>query len=140
MDRHEEAWRISSSSAKDGYALNSVSERRESPRLNLRLNVEFLKEGEECQARRMGTTRDVSAGGVYFHTSEREGIEVGQEMAIRLSGLSGYGAGPLFRSLRARARVLRVDRLAAERAPIEKAGVAAQFLEKPGFEVYGWAE
>jgi len=88
----------------------------------------------------MGTTRDVSAGGVYFHTSEWEGIEAGQEMAVRLSGLSGYGAGPLFRSLRARVRVLRVDPPAAGRVPIEKAGVAAQFLEKPGFEVYGWSE
>lgn len=120
--------------------MNKVNEQRQSPRLGLRLNVEFLKEGDDHQACRIGTTRDVSAGGVYFHTSEWEDVGVGQEVAVRLSGLSGYGAGPLFRSLRARACILRIDPPGNHRLPIEKAGVAAQFLEKPGFEVYGWSE
>ncbi len=34
-----------------------ISERRESPRLNLRLNVEFLREGESRTAQRMGRRR-----------------------------------------------------------------------------------
>lgn len=124
----------------NGIALSSVIEHRESPRLNLRLNVEFLKEGDERQVCRVGTTRNVSAGGIYFHTSEWDGISVGEDMAVRLSGLSGYGAGPLFRSLRVRARVLRLDPPDENHVPIEKAGIAAQFVEKPGFEVYGWSE
>jgi len=115
-------------------------ERRENPRLDLRLNVEFLQEGEERQAPRSGTTSNVSAGGVYFQTGEWEGIEVGKELALRLSGLSGYGAGPLFRSLRARARVLRVDPPKRPTERYARAGVAASFIEKPCFEVYRWME
>ena len=124
----------------DGEVVNSGNERRECPRLNLRLNVEFLSEGEDRQACRMGTTSNVSAGGVYFHTSEWDGVRAGGEVALRLSGLSGYGAGPLFRSLRARATVLRVDPPGEEKGHIEKAGIAAQFSEKPCFEVYRWSE
>jgi len=124
----------------DGDVVKSGMERRECPRLNLRLNVEFLSEGEDRQACRMGTTSDVSAGGVYFYTSEWQGMRSGSEVALRLSGLSGYGAGPLFRSLRARATVLRVDPPTDEKAHLEKAGVAAQFSEKPCFEVYRWSE
>jgi len=115
-------------------------ERRQSPRLDLKLNVEFLQEGEERQAPRTGTTSNVSAGGVYFHTGEWEGLEVGKELAMRLSGLSGYGAGPLFRSLRAKVRVLRIEVPPKPAERYARAGVAAAFIERPCFEVYRWME
>lgn len=115
-------------------------ERRESPRLGLRLNVEFLTEAEDRRSHRMGTTSNVSAGGVYFMTDEWQSLKAGQELGIRLSGLSGYGAGPLFRSLRARATVLRVDSPTEPATPITKAGVAIRFNERPCFEVYRWLE
>ena len=58
-------------------------------------------------------------------------------MTLRLSGLSGYGAGPLFRILRSKATVLRVDQPAeGEDRPYEKRGVALRFSEKPRFDVY----
>jgi hypothetical protein len=116
-------------------------ERREWPRLNLKANVEFLSEGEERHAGRIGTTVNVSAGGVYFQTSEWQGLAEGQEVGIRLSGLSGYGSGPLFRSMRANATVLRVDVPSDEESkPYPKAGVAARFSDRPCFEVYRWSE
>ncbi len=117
-----------------------MEERRESPRLNLTLNVEFLTEGQEPQATRMGTTANVSAGGVYFHTAEWKGLERGQEVGIRLSGLAGYGAGPLFRDLRVKAGILRVDPPAQDGGPYAKGHVAARFTERPCFEVYRWSE
>ncbi len=119
---------------------NSGSDRRESPRLNLRLNVEYLQEGESRTAQRMGTLANVSAGGIYFLADEWKDLKVGQELGIRLSGLSGYGAGPLFRSLRARATVLRVDDPKETGGSYGKAGVAARFSERPYFEVYRWLE
>ena len=119
---------------------NRNSDRRESPRLNLRLNVEFLGEGESRTAQRMGTSANVSAGGIYFLADEWKDLKVGQDLGIRLSGLSGYGAGPLFRSLRARATVLRVETPKEASTPYAKAGIAAQFSERPYFEVYRWLE
>jgi hypothetical protein len=119
---------------------NRISNRRESPRLNLRLNIEFLGESESRIAQRMGTSANVSAGGIYFLAGEWKDLKVGQELGIRLSGLSGYGTGPLFRSLRARATVLRVESPQDDNAPYAKAGIAAQFSERPYFEVYRWLE
>ncbi len=120
--------------------MNRETERRNSPRLNLTLNVEFLREGEETQACHLGTTANVSAGGVYFSTPEYQHVDPGTRIGLRLSGLSGYGTGPLFRSLRARGRVVRVDRPEAAEAVYDKAGVAVEFVEKPCFEVYRWSE
>jgi hypothetical protein len=119
---------------------DSNADRRESPRLNLRLNVEFLGENENRTAQRMGTSANVSAGGIFFLADEWKDLKAGQELGIRLSGLSGYGAGPLFRSLRARATVLRVDRPNETASPYPKAGVAARFSERPYFAVYRWLE
>jgi len=123
-----------------GILADRSQDRRESPRLNLALNVAFLTEGQERQATRMGTTANVSAGGVYFSTSEWQGLRPGQEVGLRLSGLSGYGAGPLFRDLRVRADILRVDPPAEQTGPYAKGGVAARFTERPCFEVYRWSE
>ena len=117
----------------------SAKDRRESPRLGLRLNVEFLSGAEGGRAHRLGTTANVSSGGVYFTTGEWQDLSVGQELGVRLSGLSGYGAGPLFRSLRAQATVLRVDP-PREGASTTRAGVAMRFNERPCFEVYRWLE
>ena len=119
---------------------NREQERRESPRLNLALNVAFMAEGQEQQATRVGTTTNVSSGGVYFNTPEWHGIQSGQEVGLRLSGLSGYGAGPLFRDLRVKATILRVDVPAEPTTSYAKAGVAARFSERPCFEVYRWSE
>jgi len=119
---------------------NEAKERRESPRLGLRLNVEFLSAPASSRAHRLGTTNNVSSGGVYFTTGEWDGLAAGQELGIRLSGLSGYGAGPLFRSLKARATILRVDPPPKDAGPSARAGVAARFDERPCFEVYRWLE
>ena len=118
----------------------SAPEHRARPRLSLRLNVEFVTEGQELQACRMGTTANVSAGGVYFHTAEWQDLRVGQELGLRLSGLSGYGSGPLFRDLRASARILRLKLPDENAGPFAKARVAACFREQPCFEVEHWAE
>jgi hypothetical protein len=131
----------SSSAVGDAESMaNRESDRRESPRLNLQLNVEFLREGESRAAQRIGTSGNVSAGGIYFLADEWKDLKVGQELGIRLSGLSGYGTGPLFRSLRARATVLRVEKPREGGASGAKAGIAARFSERPYFEVYRWLE
>ena len=119
---------------------NRDSDRREAPRLNLRLDVEFLQESEGRTAQRMGTSANVSAGGIYFLADEWKELRVGQELGIRLSGLASYGAGPLFRSLRARATVLRVERPKEADVSSAKAGIAARFSQRPYFEVYRWLE
>lgn len=125
----------------DGQELEEDNdERRGSPRLKLNLNVEFSPEGQDAKATRLGITTNVSAGGVYFTTGEWEQLQPGQELGLRLSGLAGYGTGPLFRSLRGRAVVLRLDPPEEGSANYPKAGVAARFKERPAFEVYRWIE
>ncbi len=101
----------------------------------MKLNVEFAPEGEQEPAR-MGATANVSAGGLYLVTSEWQGLQAGQDLNLRLSGLSGYGAGPLFRVLRSRATVLRVDDPNDEDRAYERKGIALRFSEKPRFDVY----
>lgn len=102
--------------------------------------MEFITEGQELQACRMGTTTNVSAGGVYFHTAEWQGLKEGQQLGLRLSGLSGYGSGPLFRDLRAKVTILRLRTPATGTGPFSKAGVAARFSEDPCFEVEHWGD
>ena len=120
--------------------MEKTEERRSCARLKLKLNVEFLLEGDDRQACRMGTTANVSAGGAYFYTNEWGDLQGGDTVGLRLSGLSGYGSGPLFRSLRASGEILRIDVPGQDDAHLEKAGMAVRFIEKPCFEVYGWSE
>ena len=106
----------------------------------LDLDQPELPAGDKRRAHRMGTSANVSAGGIYFLADVWKHLKIGQELGIRLSGLSACGAGPLFRSLQARATVLRVDRSKEAGAPCAKAGIAAQFSECPHFEVCRWQE
>jgi len=122
-------------------SVNRTHNRRMSPRQNLALNVAFLSEDDERQHTRKGTTANVSAGGVYFHTSEWQALEAGKEIGLRLSGLSGLSdGGPLFRDLRVKAIIVRVDAPEKQTTPFTRGGIAARFSEQPCFEVYRWSE
>jgi hypothetical protein len=100
------------------------AEKRQWPRLHLRLNVEFAAEAEEAQrVGGTGTTDNVSAGGLYFHTADWKDLRPGLDLQLHLSGLSGYDAGPLFRSLRGKATILRVDVPQGQESGFSKAGV-----------------
>ncbi|MCK4375032.1 MAG: hypothetical protein KAX19_06865 [Candidatus Brocadiae bacterium] len=98
--------------------------------------MEFSPAGEEGRAGRMGNTADVSAGGLYFWTPEWEGLGVGQGLTLRLSGLDGLGSGPLFRSLRSKATILRLDPPETDKGRYAKGGIAVRFDERPRFDVY----
>ncbi len=114
----------------------NITERREWPRLTLTLNVEFFPGSEDQELRGAGTTENVSAGGVYFQTSNWQALQVGQNVGLHLSGLSSYNHGPLFRELHGRATVLRVDPPSEEQPPYRNAGVAVRFDERPRIGVY----
>lgn len=111
-------------------------ERREWPRLKLKLNVEFFAGEEEQEPRGAGTTANVSAGGLYFLTSAWQGLELGQNLDLHLSGLSSYNHGPIFRILHGRATILRLDMPEKADAGYATAGVAARFDERPRIGVY----
>ncbi len=112
------------------------TDRRQWPRLQLKLNVEFVAEGEQRQVSGAGTTANVSAGGLYFVTSEWQALEPGQSVRLRMSGLSGYDFGPLFRSLRGKATIVRLEPAERETPSPNKAGVAVRFDERPRVDVY----
>lgn len=115
----------------------SRAEKRQWPRLHLKLNVEFIAEAPDDQRfNGSGTTDNVSAGGLYFHTADWTDLRPGQDLQLHLSGLSGYDSGPLFRSLRGKATVLRVDDLKNEDSGFGKMGVALRFDERPRVDVY----
>jgi len=115
---------------------DNITERREWPRLALKLNVEFFAEQDEQEPHGAGTTENVSAGGIYFRTPEWGDLKIGQNLGLQLSGLSSINHGPLFRILHGRATILRVDLPPEEAPPYGTAGVAARFDERPRIGVY----
>ena len=111
-------------------------ERRKWPRLPLKLNVEFFSPSREA-LEGTGTTENVSPGGIYFRTTQWHELEVGQEIAVSLSGFSAYNLGPLFRTLRGEAEILRLEPPGEEvDAPYGQAGVAVKFGEPPRMDIY----
>lgn len=115
--------------------MDGEKERRRWPRLELKLNVEFVVREDDSEASGQGVTENVSAGGMYFVTPDWQTLDVGDEVALRLSGLSGYNEGALFRSLHGEARILRLDTPGAE-PESEPGGVAVEFEEGPRVELY----
>ena len=81
-------------------------------------------------------TDNVSAGGVYFRSTEAMALRVGQDVDLQLSGLSSYNSGPLFRILHGRATILRLDSPPEAETPTRQIGVAARFSERPRIGVY----
>jgi hypothetical protein len=112
-------------------------ERRKWPRLDLNLSVEFESKDPASDAGGTGTTQNVSAGGIYFLTPNWRSLEPGTKLQIQLSGLAQLNAGPIFRSLKGEATVLRLEVPEEEKEEsYAKAGVAARFDERPSIETY----
>jgi hypothetical protein len=114
--------------------VESGSNRRQWPRLQLTLNVRFSADGQEANG--AGITDNVSAGGLYFLTPSWRGLRERQSLSMRLSGMSSYDQGMLFRTLGGRATILRLDLPEDEGHSHAKAGVAVRFDERPRIEVY----
>ena len=110
-------------------------EKRQWPRLELRLNVEFRSVEPKERTQGTGTTQNVSAGGIYFHTPHWRQLEPGDVLRVKLSGFGQYDVGPIFRSLESKAKVLRLDP-PAEAEEEEKGGVALKFQESPQFDTF----
>jgi len=100
--------------------------------------VEFSVRDRERRIGGSGTTENVSAGGAYFRTSQWEELSPGQGLDFQLSGLTGYNVGPIFRSLRGKGTVLRLDAPEPRGTPLGRGGVAIRFDERPRVDVYGW--
>jgi len=121
----------------DNRPADKRTEKRQWPRLNLRLNVEFIADTpDEGRVSGTGTTANVSAGGLYFRTADWRHLQLGQNVQLYLSGLSGYDAGPLFRGLRGKATILRLDIPENGDAAYGRVGVALRFDERPRVDVY----
>ena len=117
-----------------------MKDRRQWPRLPLKLNVEFLAQQDRHEASGTGITKDVSAGGLYFMTRDWERLKLGQDLSLRVGGFSTYDSGPLFRSLRGKVSIVRLDVPEASSSPHAEAGVAAQFYQPPRFDSYGFSQ
>ena len=114
-------------------------EQRKWPRLPLKLNVEFSAL-EEPVFQGTGITANVSAGGAYFHTPDWGALKIGRKLDLRLSGFGAYDTGTLFRSLKGKATVLRLDIPKPTDPTYPRASVAIEFFERPSVEVYSFAK
>jgi hypothetical protein len=110
------------------------TDRREWRRLNLPLNVHFSRSQQEAEPG-VGVTDNVSAGGLYFRTSDWADLAEQQTLTVELSGLSTYNHGALFRTLGGEVTVLRVDP-PQEQGGRAEAGVAARFTQRPRVGLY----
>jgi len=117
-----------------------MKDRRQWRRLPLKLNVEFLSQEDKHEASGTGITKNVSAGGLCFMTRDWEGLKLGQELSLRVGGFGTYDSGPLFRSLRGKVSIVRLDVPEAESGPYAEAGVAAQFHQPPRFDSYAFSQ
>ena len=105
-------------------------ERRQWPRLPLKLKVDFSPAGQEERVEGSGLTDNVSAGGMHFRTRDWHLLEKGQPLMLKVSGMSSYNHGPLFRTLAGRATILRLDAPESPDVLYARAGVAVRFDER----------
>lgn len=113
-------------------------ERRRWRRLGLKLQIEFSAADDGEKPHGSGISKNVSAGGVYFLTRDWSGLSMGQELSLEVSGLSSYNAKAAFRRLTGKGAVLRLD-LPEEKKEPYWVGVAAEFSERPRFDVYNFS-
>ena len=104
-------------------------ERRKSPRLGLTLNISFSPAGQRERFTGSGMTENVSAGGLYFRTSDWRQVREGETLDLTVTGLSHYDHGPLFRTLRGQATVLRLDTPESPEDLRARPGIAVRFGE-----------
>lgn len=119
---------------------DQVSERREHPRLNLRLSVVFAPQEAGISSECRGETTNVSAGGACFETVDWQHLRPMDRLSLRISGFSRYGTGSLFRELRGSGTVLRIEPQRQANGTPSGARVAIRFDEPPHFEVYDWVD
>lgn len=107
------------------------SERRKFKRLQVKLDLSCRLAGAPAKQTYKGQTRDVSPGGVYFHTAASV-FKPGNRLNIQLSipptaGLLEFGG-----KISAIANVLRIDSHKKEKdIPSDSCGVAVQFSQSP---------
>ena len=122
---HPEAGRV------DVEQTTRASNRRTYPRLPASLRVECLTDGDAGPVHRLGSTVNVSAGGLYFQTNRGQDMQVGQTLLLLLARLSEDGVPARSRSARLWATVRRVDLPPGGLDAFPTVGGAAEFKEAP---------
>ena len=110
-------------------------ERRRWPRLDLELQVIFATPNGDFRGE--GTTVDVSAGGARFRTPDREELQPGMDLNVWISGMGWYSGRDLFRRVKVRAEVVRVDSLPEGVRSTTGGEAAIRFQEPPRLEMPG---
>lgn len=105
---------------------SSPNERRQSKRLDMRLPIEVERMTCGSAGPLRATTRNVSAGGVYFELSSHD-LSRGQEIRLQLNVPPGEGYFPYSGQVRGDAEVVRVEPLPANGHGPARLGVAARF-------------
>lgn len=108
-----------------------VAERRSHERLDIVLPIEVRMRREEMVGEMMfeeAKTVNLSLGGVYFRTSFRKPIDVGEDVSVSVSIPRGKFRFFPFSRLVGRARVVRVEDLPGNALdPLAKQGIALEF-------------
>jgi len=117
--------------------MSTVSEKRKHRRLNLELAVEFAPDGiHDALAPKCGTTRNVSAGGIYFETSMGGTVRQGAEIFLKIAVPQPKGCSAESFALRCEGHVVRIDKLVRRKPEQECLGIAVQFKNKPNVEFH----
>jgi hypothetical protein len=106
-------------------------EKRQYPRIPAKYPICVRFESSSGQAvERYAQTRNVSVEGVFFSCMER--LEVGQDVGVFMGIPSAHAASLPAAQLNGKAVVVRCERV----EPLEDAGVALKFVEKPSLTTH----
>ncbi len=100
--------------------------------MNLNLGVEFaLGKGGGLGAPYAGTTRNVSAGGVYLEVSEPRGIENGMDLILKIAVPKRTEDSPDPFVLHCEGTICRIEYLPNSEGGQERLGLAVKFNNRP---------
>ncbi|MBN1805417.1 MAG: PilZ domain-containing protein [Sedimentisphaerales bacterium] len=110
------------------------NERRKTRRLGARFDLSYHEVGSPAYRAYIGSTLNVSTGGLYFETQDRQ-IKPGSLLEVDLSIPPERGVLEFGGKISGFAKVLRTDIIADEHSTDMRRGIAVRFCRTPALRL-----